>query len=103
MGKIKEWLLEGEKDERFLISDIAKHGCSGGVGGLIYYDEVKEFYKDYEEDVWKYCTEAAEACGEPVLSLLDKSIASHATFANAMVWLAVECCAQELVAAKEAA
>ena len=43
MGKIKEWLLEGEKDERFLISDIAKHGCSGGVGGLIYYDEVKEF------------------------------------------------------------
>ena len=31
---IKEWLTEGEKEERFLISDIAKHGCSGGIGGL---------------------------------------------------------------------
>ena len=36
---IEQWLLQGEKDERFTIEDIAQHGCEGGVGGLIYYSE----------------------------------------------------------------
>jgi hypothetical protein len=31
---IKQWLVLGEKEERFLIKDIADHGCEGGVGGL---------------------------------------------------------------------
>ena len=34
---IREFLLKGEKEKSFLISDIAKHGCGGGtVGELIY-------------------------------------------------------------------
>ena len=32
---IKQWLRKGEKDEVFLIKDIATHGCSGAVAGII--------------------------------------------------------------------
>ena len=28
---VKEYLLKGEKEERFLIKDVADHGCSGGT------------------------------------------------------------------------
>ena len=46
MSKIKEWLRAGEAEERFTIEDISKHGCQGGVGGLIYYWETTAFYED---------------------------------------------------------
>ena len=51
MGEIKDWLAQGEKDESFLISDIAKHGCSGGVPGLTYYNETAAFYDAHEQEV----------------------------------------------------
>jgi hypothetical protein len=103
MGKIKDWLLQEEKDESFLISDIAKHGCSGGVPGLTYYNETTAFYNDHEADVWKQVRHAADAAGESVFFLLDKDIRGPTAFKNSMVWLAVEICAQELMAAREAA
>jgi hypothetical protein len=53
MSSIKDWLAQGEKDESFLISDIAKHGCSGGVPGLTYYNETAAFYDDHEDEVWQ--------------------------------------------------
>ena len=28
---VEKFLLKGEKEERFLISDVATHGCSGGT------------------------------------------------------------------------
>ena len=43
MTTINSWLLQGQKEEQFLISDIAKHGCAGGIGGLIYYNETASF------------------------------------------------------------
>ena len=101
MPSIKECLAEYEKQELGLISDIAKHGCSGGVPGLTYYSETTAFFNEHEADVWKYVREAAEACGSSVFELLDKDIAGPTAFKNSMTWLAVECAAQELEAAKE--
>ena len=98
---IKEALLDGERQEMFLISDIAKHGCSGGVPGLPYYVDTTDFFDCFEHDGWKYVLEAAEACGSSVFELLDKDIAGPTAFKNSMTWLAVECAAQELEAAKE--
>ena len=100
--KIKEALTAGEQQELFLIKDIAVHGCEGGVTGLIYYDEVCSFYDAFEQDVWNYVVEAAEASGESVFFFLDKDIKTPRQFKNSMVWFAVECAAQELDAAKEA-
>ena len=101
MGTIKEWLKDGEQKEMFLISDIAEHGCSGGVPGLTYYVETTAFFNEHEADVWKYVREAAEAAGSSIFELLDKDIAGPTAFKNSMTWLAVECAAQELEAAKE--
>ena len=101
MGTIKEWLKDGEQKEMFLISDIATHGCQGGVAGLTYFVETTAFFNEHEADVWKYVREAAEACGSSVFELLDKDIRGPTAFKNSMTWLAVECAAQELEAAKE--
>jgi hypothetical protein len=101
MGTIKEWLKDGEQKEMFAIKDIATHGCAGGVAGLTYFVETTAFFNEHEADVWKYVREAAEACGSSVFELLDKDIAGPTAFKNSMTWLAVECAAQELEAAKE--
>ena len=101
MGTIKEWLKDGEQKEMFAIKDIATQGCGGGVAGLTYYVETTAFFNEHEADVWKYVREAAEASGSSVFELLDKDIAGPTAFKNSMVWLAVECAAQELMAAKE--
>lgn len=101
MGTIKEWLKDGEQKEMFAIKDIATHGCGGGVAGLTYYVETTAFFNEHEADVWKYVREAAEAAGSSVFELLDKDIAGPTAFKNSMTWLAVECAAQELEAAKE--
>ena len=107
MGSIEKWLREGQQDEQFLISDIAKHGCEGGIGGLIYYDEVVAFYAAHEANIWEILVEAAEAAGEPVLKMVSDLIAdkvtSTTTFKNYVVWLAVEIKAQELMEEQEAA
>ena len=103
---IKQWLRNGEKEERFLIKDIATHGCSGGVGGLIYYWETTKFHAAHEKEIWDLLYEYAQDEG---FTLIDKvaqvcnGIGSHAQFLNALVWWAVEVRAQELVVRKDAA
>ena len=106
MGKIKDWLAQGEKDESFLISDIAKHGCSGGVPGLTYYNETTAFYDAHEDEVWQELTDAADAAGIVnglMLYNICKNPTSLRTLKNDLVWFAVEVCAQQLVAELEAA
>ena len=107
MGSIEKWLREGQEDERFLIKDIAEHGCEGGVSGLIYYNETVAFYAAHEANIWEILVEAAEAAGEPVLKMVSDLIAdkvtSNTTVKNYVVWLAVEIKAQELVEEQEAA
>ena len=45
-------------EERFTdldeIKDVANHGCSGGVGGFIYYNEVRTFFFKYEDEIEDY-------------------------------------------------
>ena len=41
---VEEYLLKGEKEKRFLITDVATHGCSGGtISDLIYYEDTVKF------------------------------------------------------------
>ena len=106
MSSIKDWLAQGEKDESFLISDIAKHGCSGGVPGLTYYSETTAFYDAHEDEVWQELTDAADAAGIAnglMLYNICKNPTSLRTLKNDLVWFAVEVCAQQLVASREAA
>ena len=103
---IKQWLRNGEKDNIFLIKDIATHGCSGAVAGIIYYWETTKFHADHEKEIWDLLYKYAQDEG---FTLIDKvaqvcnGIGSHAQFLNALVWWAVEVRAQELVVRKDAA
>ena len=105
---IREWLRKGEKDKVFLISDNAKHGCSGAVTGIIYYDETIKFHADYEKEIWDLLYEYAQQQGEQLVSFIAsipimKDVGSQAQFVNALVWWAVEVRAQEMTVEQDAA
>jgi len=100
MTTINSWLLQGEKEERFLISDIAKHGCAGGIGGLVYYRETSAFYDDHEAEIWAMVSDAADAAGIAnglMLYNICKNPDSLEILKNDLVWWAVELAAQDLL------
>ena len=105
---IKQWLRDGEKEERFLITDIATHGCSGGVSGIIYYWETTQFHAAHEKEIWDLLYQYAQDSGEQLVPFIAsipimKDVGSHAQFVNALVWWAVEVRAHEILAEREAA
>jgi len=100
MTTINSWLMQGEKEERFLISDIAKHGCAGGIGGLVYYRETSSFYDDHEAEIWAMVSDAADAAGIAnglMLYNICKNPDSLEILKNDLVWWAVELAAQDLL------
>jgi hypothetical protein len=104
--KIKEWLYKQEGDDIFLIKDVAEHGCSGGVGGLIYYRETVEFHDDHEEEIWNLLYEHARDEGLKLMDLvarIAKDAGSITQLKNQLAWYAVEVRAQEILADRSAA
>jgi len=103
---ISHWLQLGEKDDQFLIKDIATHGCAGGVPGLVYYRETGSFYNDFHLEIWlmigDYAADAGQKTGH-FLGAIVKDASSRAQFKNALVWWAVEVRAQELLEKRNAA
>ena len=96
---IKEWLRKGEKEDVFLISDIANHGCTGGVSGIIYYRETTAFHDEHEEEIWDLVVEYAGNEGCKLMELVGriaKNAGSMTQLKNDLVWWAVEVRAQEL-------
>ena len=83
MPSIKECLVEYEKQDLGLISDIAKHGCAGGVAGITYYAETTAFHDHHQEEIWQLVQDQADE-------------ASLTQLVNDLVWWAVEVRAQEL-------
>ena len=76
---IKQWLHKGEKDQVFLIKDIATHGCSGAVTGIIYYYETTKFHVEHEKEIWdllyQYAQDAGQALAQPPSSSLANGLA----------------------------
>ena len=105
---IKQWLRDGENENIFLIKDIATHGCSGGVNGIIYYYETTKFHATHEQEIWDLLYQHAQDAGEKLMDYIAsipimKDVGSHAQFVNALVWWAGEVRAQEILAEREAA
>ena len=100
MTTINSWLLQGQKEESFLISDIAKHGCAGGIGGLVYYNETASFYDEHEDEIWTILSDEADAAGIAnglMLYNICKEPTSMRVLKNDLVWFAVQVAAQELI------
>ena len=104
--KIKEWLYQQESENIFLVKDVADHGCSGGVGGLLYYRETVKFHDDHEEEIWDMLYTQATDEGLKVMDLIArvaKDAGSITQLKNQLVWYAVEVRAQEILAERSAA
>ena len=89
---VAEFLLRGEKEERFLISDVATHGCSGGtISELIYYEDTVKFYNDHEDEIWDELSNMAEDLGQTIPFMISnfrgcKNVDSSETFKNLLTW-----------------
>ena len=96
MRTITDYLNKKDKED---IKDIANHGCSGGVSGLIYYHETSDFYDEHLTEIWEMLEDSADQEGVKLMEkvyALTKDEESHRTFKNKLVWWAVEVRAQEL-------
>ena len=104
--KIKEWLLNQEQQDIFIIKDISKHGCSGGFAGLIYYNETVRFHDEHEDEIWELLYDHAQDEGVKLadkIAQVSKDTGSLTQLKNALVWWAVEVRAHEICSEREAA
>ena len=96
MRTITDYLKKKDKED---IKDIANHGCSGGVSGLIYYHETSDFYDEHRTEIWEMLEDSADQEGVTLMEkvyALTKDEESYRTFKNRLVWWAVEVRAQEM-------
>ena len=104
---IREFLLRGEKEERFLISDVANHGCSGGtISELIYYDDTVKFHDKHEDEIWDEVDTQAFDFGYSSLEVIDllkggKEVKSITGLKNLLSWWACEVIAQRITDERE--
>ena len=89
---VEQFLLRGEKEERFLITDVATHGCSGGtISELIYYNDTVQFYDDHEDEIWDELSNMADDLGETIPFMISnfrgcKNVSDPKTFKNLLAW-----------------
>ena len=104
---IRGFLLKGEKEERFLISDVATHGCSGGtISELIYYDDTAKFHDKHEAEIWDELNTLAEDLGQTIPFMISnfrgcKNISDADTFKNLLAWWVCESISQRIMNERE--
>ncbi len=97
---IKERLLS--MLERTEIEDIVKHGCSGGIGGFIYYRETSEFHEDFEDEIWQMIYEDSKDEGMTSMEFIaslngSKDVGGMHQLKNLLCWYAVERVCREIL------
>ena len=99
---VTEFLLRGEKEERFMITDVATHGCSGGtISELIYYEDTVKFYNEHEYEIWHELSSTADDLGETIPFMISnfrgcKNVHNAETFKNLLAWWICEHIAQRI-------
>ena len=103
---IKDWLLNQEQQDIFIIKDISKQGCSGGFASLIYYNETVRFHDEHEKEIWDLLYDYAQDEGVKLadkIAQVSKDAGSLTQLKNQLVWWAVEVRAHEICSDREAA
>jgi len=100
-NSIQGFLGLGQIQERFLISDIATHGCSGGVSGITTYNETIAFYDKHKKEIWDMLYDMSEDQGFSIPFLISdfdgsRNVSDEDTFKNFLVWWAVTQKAREI-------
>jgi len=99
---VEEYLLKGEKEKRFLITDVATHGCSGGtISDLIYYEDTVKFYNDHEDEIWDELSNMARDLDQSIPFMISnfrgaRGLDNAKTFKNLLAWWICEHIAQRI-------
>ena len=89
----KQWIAEYQQDT---LNDITTHGCSGGVSGMIYYQETNDLYDRYCVELHEAIDEYKQCVGEWP-EYITNELGCSTTFKNAVVWFVAELYAQQLI------
>lgn len=92
-NEFKTWLKDNYSHNE--LADIANHGCSGGVGGMIYYTETEAIYRKFAHELHDILADYKDATGENP-SYVTEELCDFVRFSNAVVWLCAEMVAQEI-------
>jgi len=87
MENFRQWMQSNYTHNE--LADIANHGCSGGVGGMIYYTETEALYKRFAEDLHSIIAEYQDDTGETPKYIANE-LGDYAQFCNAVVWFCAE-------------
>ena len=104
---IEKFLLKGEKQGNFLISDVATYGCSGGtISELIYYGDTVKFHDKHEDEIWDELNESVQEQGGTHLSYLSclkggDQVDDLSTLKNLLSWWVCEVIAQRIMDERE--
>lgn len=81
--------------------NLATHGCeSGMVGGVIYYYETQQLFKNHMTDILEEVADYAEETGyNPITAIVEKE-QTHVLY-NYLVWFIIELRAQEMMQEEE--
>jgi len=89
----KQWMKDTyDKQE---LSDIALHGCTGGVSGMIYYTETCALYDKHAEELHDALDDFEQQTGSAPEFLLEH-IGCLTSFKNAVLWAVAEMYAQDM-------
>ena len=78
-------------DERFddldEVKDVAEYGCSGGIGGFIYYSETRAFFFEHEDEIEE---KMDQIYGTDYIKDISNDVPSVNQLINKIVWMIVE-------------
>lgn len=89
----KQWMVDNYSHNE--MADIANHGCTGGVSGMIYYTETEKIYKQFAHELHEIIAEYKDQTGE-FPSYIVNDLDNYPLFMNSMVWLGAEWVAHDI-------
>jgi ubiquinone biosynthesis protein UbiJ len=94
MTNFKQWMIETYSHNE--MADMANHGCSGGVGGMIYYTETAALYRRFADDLHELLSEYHGDTGTLPKTITEDLTEGATQFQNSMVWFGAEYVAYQL-------
>jgi hypothetical protein len=93
MNNFKQWIKDNYSHNQ--LADMANHGCTGGVSGMIYYTQTEAIYKMFAHELHEITAEYKDQTGE-FPSYIVNDLDNYPSFMNSMVWFGAEWAAHEL-------